>query len=67
MPPARKRIETFVTFTDCAPGEVLGIMLPENRAATMWMMSQNGFIGYPVARKVQLPPGWREKLAAANA
>jgi len=42
MPPTRGRIEAFLAFTDRAPHEVLGIMLPENRAATIWSIAVNG-------------------------
>jgi hypothetical protein len=32
-----------------------------------YVMSHNGFLGFPVARAVRLPQGWREKLEAAQA
>lgn len=42
VPPTRERIEAFLGFTDRAPDEVLGVMLPENRAATVWSVAVNG-------------------------
>jgi len=42
MPATRERIEAFLAFTDRAPDEVLGTMLPENRAATVWSVAVNG-------------------------
>ena len=42
MPPTLGRIEAFLAFTDRDPDEVLGVMLPENRAATIWSIAVNG-------------------------
>ncbi|MCX7141947.1 MAG: hypothetical protein NT123_12870 [Proteobacteria bacterium] len=42
VPPTLERIEAFLAFTDRDPDEVLGTMLPENRAATIWNISVNG-------------------------
>jgi len=42
VPPTRGRIEAFLAFTDRRPDEVLGTMLPENRAATVWSIAVNG-------------------------
>lgn len=42
MPPTLGRIEAFLAFTDRDPNEVLGVMLPENRAATIWSIAVNG-------------------------
>jgi hypothetical protein len=42
VPPTRERIEAFLAFTDRDPDEVLGTMLPENRAATIWNIAVNG-------------------------
>jgi hypothetical protein len=42
VPPTRERIEAFLAFTDRPPGEVLGTMLPDNRAATVWSVAVNG-------------------------
>jgi hypothetical protein len=42
VPPTRERIEAFLEFTDRDPGEVLGTLLPDNRAATIWNTAING-------------------------
>lgn len=42
VPPTRERIERFLKFTDRGPDEVLGVMLPDNRAATVWSVAVNG-------------------------
>lgn len=42
VPPTRERIEAFLAFTDRRPDAVLGTMLPENRAATVWSIAVNG-------------------------
>jgi len=42
VPPTREKIEEFLSFTDRAPDESLGILLPENRAATIWAVAANG-------------------------
>jgi hypothetical protein len=42
VPPTRDRIEAFLGFTDRDPADVLGIMLPENRSATIWNIAVNG-------------------------
>lgn len=42
VPPTRERIERFLAHTDRAPEEVLGVMLPDNRAATVWSVAVNG-------------------------
>ncbi len=42
VPPTRERIEAFVEFVDRDPGEVLGTLLPDNRAATIWNTAVNG-------------------------
>ena len=42
VPPTRERIEAFLRFTDRAPGEWLGVLLPDNRAATIWSVAVNG-------------------------
>ena len=34
VPPTRERVEQFLRFTDRSPDEVLGILLPDSRAAT---------------------------------
>ncbi|MGB3866166.1 MAG: UGSC family (seleno)protein [Xanthobacteraceae bacterium] len=42
VPPTRERIEAFLAFTERDPSEVLGTMLPEKRAATIWNIAVNG-------------------------
>ena len=42
VPPTRERIEAFLAFTDRKPDDVLGRMLPEKRAATIWNIAING-------------------------
>ena len=42
VPPTRERIEAFLEFIDRDPGEVLGTLLPDNRAATIWNTAVNG-------------------------
>jgi hypothetical protein len=42
VPPTVEKIEEFLAFTDRAPEESLGILLPENRAATLWAVAANG-------------------------
>jgi hypothetical protein len=42
VPPTVEKIEEFLSFTDRAPEQSLGILLPENRAATIWAVAANG-------------------------
>lgn len=42
IPPTSERIEAFLNFTDRDPNEVLGILLPDSRAATVWSVAVNG-------------------------
>ncbi|HEU5323481.1 MAG TPA: hypothetical protein VFX28_21935, partial [Methylomirabilota bacterium] len=42
IPPTVARVERFLARTDRPPGEVLGRLLPENRAATVWSVAVNG-------------------------
>lgn len=42
VPPTIDRIESFLKFTDRAADEVFGILLPDNRAATVWSIAANG-------------------------
>lgn len=42
VPPTIGRVETFLKFTDRAPDEVIGILLPDSRAATVWSVAVNG-------------------------
>jgi len=42
VPPALNKIEEFLSFTSRDPDESLGILLPENRSATIWAIAVNG-------------------------
>ncbi len=42
VPPTIDRVERFLAYTDRAPGEVIGHLLPENREATIWSIAVNG-------------------------
>ena len=42
VPPTRARVEAFLRFTDRAPDDVLGVLLPDSRAATVWSVAVNG-------------------------
>lgn len=42
VPPTRESVEAFLHFTDRGPDEVLGVLLPDNRAATVWNIAVNG-------------------------
>ena len=42
VPPTIEKIAEFLSFTDRAPDESLGILLPESRAATIWAVAVNG-------------------------
>ena len=42
VPPTREEIESFLRFTDRAPDESLGTLLPDKRAATIWSIAVNG-------------------------
>lgn len=42
VPPTIERIEAFLRFTDRDPDEVLGVIQPANREATVWATAVNG-------------------------
>jgi hypothetical protein len=42
VPPTMEKIAEFLSFTDRDPDESLGILLPENRSATIWAIAVNG-------------------------
>ena len=42
VPPTREAIDEFLKFTDRDPNEVLGVILPDSRAATIWSIAVNG-------------------------
>jgi hypothetical protein len=41
-PPTIAKIQEFLRYTDRDPDEVIGIVLPENRAVTVWATAVNG-------------------------
>jgi hypothetical protein len=42
VPPTLEKIEAFLLFTDRAPGEALGVLLPSQSSATVWNVAVNG-------------------------
>ncbi|HEY7743718.1 MAG TPA: UGSC family (seleno)protein [Burkholderiales bacterium] len=42
VPPTREKVEAFLRHTDRDPGESLGTLLPDSRAATIWSIAVNG-------------------------
>lgn len=42
VPPTLDRVETFLRYTDRDPGEILGVIQPENREATVWSVAVTG-------------------------
>ena len=42
VPPTRAAVEEFLRHTKRDPNEVLGVMLPDSRAATIWSIAVNG-------------------------
>jgi hypothetical protein len=42
IPPTREKIERFLAFTDRSPEEVIGVLLPDSRQATIWNTAVNG-------------------------
>ena len=42
IPPTIDIVERFLDFTERSPDEVLGVLLPENREATIWNIAVNG-------------------------
>ncbi|GIX49131.1 MAG: hypothetical protein KatS3mg131_3342 [Candidatus Tectimicrobiota bacterium] len=42
VPPTRDKVEAFLRFTDRDAAEVLGVLLPDNRQATVWNVAVNG-------------------------
>jgi len=41
IPPTAERVEAFLEFTDRDPDEVLAVLLPDSRAATVWSVAVN--------------------------
>jgi hypothetical protein len=42
VPPTQARVEAFLRHTPRKADDVLGVMLPDNRAATVWSVAVNG-------------------------
>jgi len=42
VPPTRERVEQFLRYTERDPDEVLGILLPDSRGASIWSIAVNG-------------------------
>ncbi len=42
VPPTAEKIQQFLSFTHRDPDEVLGIVLPDSRAVTIWSIAANG-------------------------
>lgn len=42
VPPTLEKVQAFLKFTDRAPDEVIGSLLPDNREATIWNVAVNG-------------------------
>ena len=42
VPPTVEKVEAFLRHTDRKADEVLGVLLPDNRAATVWSVAVNG-------------------------
>lgn len=42
VPPTREAIEDFLRFTDLDPDHTLGVIPPDQRAATVWNVAANG-------------------------
>ncbi len=42
VPPTRRKIEAFLRSTELEPDHSLGVLLPDNRAATIWSIAVNG-------------------------
>ena len=42
VPPTQEKVAAFLRFTDRDPDEVLGVILPDSRAATIWSIAVNG-------------------------
>jgi hypothetical protein len=42
VPPTIDKVEAFLSYTDRKPDEVLGVLLPDSRAATVWSVAVNG-------------------------
>lgn len=44
VPPTVERVERFLKFTDRDPDDVIGVLLPDRREATVWNVAVNGIL-----------------------
>ncbi|MBI2859511.1 MAG: hypothetical protein HYX90_10570, partial [Chloroflexi bacterium] len=44
VPPTIQKVEQFLKFTDRSPDEVIGVLPPANRPATVWSVAVNGVL-----------------------
>lgn len=44
LPPVQRSVDLFLSYTDRDPGEVIGVLPPENREATVWNCAVNGLM-----------------------
>lgn len=42
VPPTREKVDSFLRYTDRSADEVLGVLLPDRREATVWNTAVNG-------------------------
>jgi len=42
VPPTVEKVKAFLEYTDRDPNEILGVILPDSRAATVWSVAVNG-------------------------
>ncbi len=42
VPPTKEKVGEFLKFTDRSPDEVIGVLLPDKREATIWNIAVNG-------------------------
>ena len=42
VPPTRDRVQQFLRFTDRSPNEIIGVLSPGRREATVWNVAVNG-------------------------
>ncbi len=66
IPPTIERVEQFLRFTDRDPSEVLGVMQPENREATIWNVAVNGVMSGCRPEYLPILIGIVEALAEPN-
>jgi hypothetical protein len=42
IPPTKEKVQEFLKYTNRSPDEEIGIILPDNRSATVWNIAVNG-------------------------